>query len=170
MGNVEGDGRTNLNGDPTSKTSTRTNDSEIIAGNQETGVVTMRGSREAIAVDENRKNRHSGRGDRRRGAARQHASFDVRQLRAKARKRTKTRTVAVTNAPSSGPGGGVQIRVLVLVLDLAYEVPAGSAVGDVVASRAAFVLSGMKLADDVSFHWGQTPIYPVGMWWVHCGF
>ena len=18
-------------------------------------------------------------------------------------------------------------------------------------------------------HWGQTPIYPVGMWWVHCG-
>ena len=22
----------------------------------------------------------------------------------------------------------------------------------------------------IRFHWGRTPIYPVGMWWVHCGF
>ena len=29
---------------------------------------------------------------------------------------------------------------------------------------------GLILKTSRSMHWGRTPIYPVGVWWVHCGF
>ena len=52
---------------------------------------------------------------------------------------------------SSRPGGAVEVGVLELLLDLVQEVPARGAVRNMVAGRASFVVSGVKLANDASF-------------------
>jgi hypothetical protein len=53
--------------------------------------------------------------------------------------------------PSSLPGGTVEVGVLKLLLDLHQEVPPRGAVGNMIARRAAFVLSRVELAYDACF-------------------
>ena len=52
---------------------------------------------------------------------------------------------------SSSPGGAVEVGVLKLLPGLVQEVPARGAISNMVAGRAAFVTSRVKLANDASF-------------------
>jgi hypothetical protein len=58
---------------------------------------------------------------------------------------------------SSRPAGAVKVGVLELLLDLSQEVPARGAVRNMVAGRAAFVLSRMELTNDASYTVPRVP-------------
>lgn len=59
--------------------------------------------------------------------------------------------------PSSRPGDAVKIRILVLSLDLLEQVPGRGAIREVVAGQAAFVATGMELANYVSLTIAHVP-------------
>jgi hypothetical protein len=59
--------------------------------------------------------------------------------------------------PSNLPADAVEVGVREVHLDLGQEVPARSAVSNMVTSRAAFVFSRVKLPDDESFAVLHTP-------------
>jgi len=58
---------------------------------------------------------------------------------------------------SSSPGGAVEVGVLEPLLDLVQEVPARGAVRNMIAGRAAFVLSRVELANDASSTFRHVP-------------
>lgn len=52
---------------------------------------------------------------------------------------------------SSWPVGAVEVGILELLLDMVQQVPTRGAIRNVVAGRAAFVATGVKLTNNVSF-------------------
>ncbi len=58
---------------------------------------------------------------------------------------------------SSSPGDAVKVCVLEPLLDLVEQVPARGAIRNMVASRAAFVVSGVELSNDASFAVSRMP-------------
>jgi hypothetical protein len=58
---------------------------------------------------------------------------------------------------SSLPGGAVEVGVLDLLPDLVQEVPTRGAISNMVAGRAACVISRVELADDASFAVRRVP-------------
>ena len=83
------------------------------------------------------------------------AGFDIRQLcvrKHEAEERNEPLMLFL-----SRPGGAVEVGVLEPLPDLVQEVPARSAVRNMVAGRAAFVATRMKLANDASFAIPRVP-------------
>ena len=64
-------------------------------------------------------------------------------------------TVLLSSLPAWG--GAVEVGVLELPPDLVQQVPARGAMSNVVAGRAAFVISRVELANDASFSVRRVP-------------
>ena len=59
---------------------------------------------------------------------------------------------------STLPGGAVEVDVLKLHLDLGQQVPTRGTVRDMVAGRAAFIVSGVELANNASLTVRRVPV------------